>query len=227
MSTSPDEPADPQRQEGRSNHDRYSARFHSQRGELQREAILESTRELLRDNSFNDISVTSIASRAGIGRSGFYFYFDSKHAVLAAMLEDRVDELDEMTDHFAARAPDESPEQFVSRMVSAVATVIARNDPVVVACHAARHADGQIRTMIDALNDAVIAAVHKIIAAEIAVRTAAPIVDNTSTLVRVLSAATQFVAAGDTTFVPSATDRPHALRVIEQLWLHAFWNEQY
>ncbi len=194
------------------------------RGDLQREAILVATRELLSTNSFENISVSAITARAGITRSGFYFYFDSKHAVLATMLRAAVTDLDEMTDHFAPRAEQESPEVFVSRMVGALAAVTARNDPVMAACQAARHTDAEIRAITDGLSDSVIALVHKNIAAEVAAGTAAPIVDDTATLVRILSAATRFAVSGDAAFVRSADDLPRTLHAIEQLWLHGFWG---
>ena len=194
------------------------------RGDLQRDAILGATRELLSTNSFESISVSAITARAGITRSGFYFYFESKHAVLATLLRAVVTELDEMTNHFAPRGQQESPEMFVSRMVGTLATVTSRNDPVMAACQAARHTDAEIRSITDAFSDSVIAAVQKNIAAEVAAGTAAPIADDTAALVRILSATTWFAVSGDTAFVRSADDIPRALHAIEQLWLHAFWG---
>ena len=47
------------------------------RGDRQREAIVTAVRELLQERSFADLSVSTISERAGVARSGFYFYFDS------------------------------------------------------------------------------------------------------------------------------------------------------
>ena len=58
------------------------------RGDRQREAIVTAVRELLEERSFADLSVSTISERAGVARSGFYFYFDSKYAVLAVILAD-------------------------------------------------------------------------------------------------------------------------------------------
>ena len=41
-----------------------------------------------RSGPFADLSVSTISERAGVARSGFYFYFDSKYAVLALILAD-------------------------------------------------------------------------------------------------------------------------------------------
>jgi len=56
------------------------------RGDRQRAAIVAAVRELLEERSFADLSVSTISERAGVARSGFYFYFDSKYAVLAVIL---------------------------------------------------------------------------------------------------------------------------------------------
>ena len=55
------------------------------RGDRQRDAIVAAVRELLQERSFADLSVSTISERAGVARSGFYFYFDSKYAVLAVI----------------------------------------------------------------------------------------------------------------------------------------------
>ncbi|MDT7764169.1 MAG: hypothetical protein QOC63_3589, partial [Mycobacterium sp.] len=45
------------------------------RGDRQRDAIVTAVRELLQGHSFADLSVSTISERAGVARSGFYFYF--------------------------------------------------------------------------------------------------------------------------------------------------------
>ena len=59
------------------------------RGDRQRQAIVQAVRELLEEKPFAQLSVSTISDRAGVARSGFYFYFDSKYAVLAQILADR------------------------------------------------------------------------------------------------------------------------------------------
>ena len=56
------------------------------RGDKQRHAIVQAVRELLEEKPFAELSVSTISDRAGVARSGFYFYFDSKYAVLAHIL---------------------------------------------------------------------------------------------------------------------------------------------
>src|ERR1700738_2816801 len=103
------------------------------RGDRQREAIATAVRELLQEHSFADLSVSTISERAGIARSGFYFYFDSKYDVLAVILAGATHELEELTQYFAPRAADETPAAFAKRMVGSAAAVFAHNDPVMAA----------------------------------------------------------------------------------------------
>ena len=96
------------------------------RGDRQRDAIVAAVRELLHERSFADLSVSTISERAGVARSGFYFYFDSKYAVLAVILADASELLDSLTHHFAPREPGETPAAFAKRMVGSAAAVYAQ-----------------------------------------------------------------------------------------------------
>jgi AcrR family transcriptional regulator len=51
-----------------------------------REAILDATAQLLAARSFTDLAVSEILTSAGVSRGTFYFYFDSKQAVLAELV---------------------------------------------------------------------------------------------------------------------------------------------
>src|SRR5436853_193750 len=92
-----------------------SSQVRRSRGDRQREAIVTAVRELLQERSFADLSVSTISERAGVARSGFYFYFDSKYAVLAVILADLSELLDNLTNHFAPREPGETPAAFAKR----------------------------------------------------------------------------------------------------------------
>ncbi len=126
------------------------------RGDRQRDAIIAAVRELLHERSFADLSVSTISERAGVARSGFYFYFDSKYAVLAVILADADELLDSLTHHFAPREPGETPAAFAKRMVGSAAAVYANDDPVLKACAVARNTDAQIREMMDDFYDGII-----------------------------------------------------------------------
>jgi TetR/AcrR family transcriptional regulator, ethionamide resistance regulator len=51
-----------------------------------REAILAATAGLLADHQFGELAVSDILTGAGVSRGSFYFYFDSKHDVLAELV---------------------------------------------------------------------------------------------------------------------------------------------
>jgi AcrR family transcriptional regulator len=193
------------------------------RGDRQREAIVTAVRELLQERSFADLSVSTISERAGVARSGFYFYFDSKYAVLAVILADAGDLLDELTHHFAPREPGETPEAFAKRMVGSAVAVYANDDPVLSACAVARNTDAQIREMMDDFYDSVI---DKLIALLEQDPDARPISDDLPALVRTMAAVTTMTLTHDSTFVGRGQDPARAVDVVERLWLSAFWGGQ-
>jgi AcrR family transcriptional regulator len=194
------------------------------RGDRQRHAIVCAVRELLEEKPFAELSVSSISDRAGVARSGFYFYFDSKYAVLAHILGEVAAELVEATGDFAPRGPAESPEQFAKRMVGTAAAVYAHNDPVMSACNSARGTDAEIRDILDRHNEAVTDQIVPIVEAEIAGGTADPITDDIRGLVRTLSAATALTLSGESLFTGPDRDVDRAVEILESLWLHALWG---
>ncbi|HEY3557184.1 MAG TPA: TetR/AcrR family transcriptional regulator [Kribbella sp.] len=61
-----------------------------QNGAELRDRILDALRELLRERTFDTISVAEIITAAGVSRASFYFYFAGKQAVLAELVRDAV-----------------------------------------------------------------------------------------------------------------------------------------
>lgn len=194
------------------------------RGDKQRHAIVAAVRELLEEKPFAELSVSSISDRAGVARSGFYFYFDSKYAVLAHILGEVAEELEDATHAFAARGDDESPAQFARRMVGTAAAVYAHNDPVMSACNIARATDAEIREILDRYNEAVIDQIVPIVESEMRNGTADPISADVRALVRTLCAATAMTLSGESLFLGPGGDLEQAVGVLEQLWLHSLWG---
>ena len=201
-----------------------SAQSPRRRGDRQRHAIVAAVRELLQEKPFSELSVSSISDRAGVARSGFYFYFDSKYAVLAHILGEVASELTELTGDFAARGDGETPAEFAKRMIGSAAAVYAHNDPVMSACTSARNTDAEIRDILDRHNEAVIDQIVPIVQAEVDARTADPITDDVRALVRTLSATTALTLSGDSLFTGPDRDVEQAVAVLEKLWLHALWG---
>lgn len=65
------------------------------KGDLRERAILDAARTLLEAKPLSAVTTDELAGGAGLSRSSFYFYFDSKVAVLAALLEELSIELRE------------------------------------------------------------------------------------------------------------------------------------
>ena len=193
------------------------------RGDRQRDAIITAVRELLEQRSFGDLSVSTISERAGVARSGFYFYFDSKYAVLAVILADAMEELDKLTHDFASRDAGETPAAFAKRMVGSAAAVFASNDPVMRACSIAQNTDAQIREMMNDVEDTVIAKIVGLVAQEVRAG-ARPISSDLPALVRTLTATTAMTLSHDSAFVGRGEDPRRAVEVVERLWLTALWG---
>ena len=186
------------------------------RGDRQRQVIVAAVRELLEETPFADLSVSAISDRAGVARSGFYFYFDSKYAVLA--------QIEELTHHFAPRESGETPAAFATRMVRSAAVMFAHNDPVMSACTAARNTDDEIRRIQDDQIGAIIDKIVRVVEDERDAGTAQPISEDIPMLIRTLGATTVMSLSGDSAFVGPDGDAERIVGVLEQLWLTALWG---
>jgi AcrR family transcriptional regulator len=194
------------------------------RGDRQRQAIVTALRELLEETPFAELSVSAISDRAGVARSGFYFYFDSKYAVLAQILAEATQELAELTEYFAPRREGESPAAFARRMVGSAAVMFAHNDPVMSACSAARVTDAEIRCIQDAQIDTVIDQIVTVVEGEIKAGTAHPISDDIPMLIRTLGATTVMALSGDSAFRGPEGSAERMVAILEQLWLTSLWG---
>ena len=191
------------------------------RGDRQRDAIVSAVRELLEVKAFSDLSVSMISERAGVARSGFYFYFDSKYAVLAVVVADAMAELDKLTHDFAPREAGETPSEFARRMVGSAAAVYSHNDPVMQACTLAQNTDAQLRDMMNDFSDTVIDKIVGLVKQDAGAR---PISEDLPALVRTLTATTALTLSGDSAFVGREGDPARAVEVLERLWLNALWG---
>lgn len=194
------------------------------RGDRQRHAIVEAVRELLTEKPFAELSVSSISDRAGVARSGFYFYFDSKYSVLAHILGEVAGELEDLTEDFAPRGAGETPAQFAQRMLGSATAVYAHNAQVMAACNIARGTDAEIRDILNRYNELVIDQIVPIVEAEVRNGAAEPVTDDVRGLLRTLCAATALTLSGESLFTGPDRDLPRAVSVLEHLWLHALWG---
>lgn len=66
--------------------DRLVDRRGANRGDARRDALLAALEELLREQSLEQVNVAEISRRAGVTRSAFYFYFESKAMAVMALM---------------------------------------------------------------------------------------------------------------------------------------------
>jgi TetR/AcrR family transcriptional regulator, ethionamide resistance regulator len=65
----------------------------TQKGDARRAAILHALEELLAERSFSEVQIAQISRHAGVTRPGFYFYFPTKAAAVAALIQEVTAEL--------------------------------------------------------------------------------------------------------------------------------------
>ncbi|MET3960840.1 AcrR family transcriptional regulator [Marmoricola sp. OAE513] len=61
------------------------------RGDVRRDALLTALDELLQEKTLEEVNVAEISGRAGVTRSAFYFYFESKAMAVMALMSDLYD----------------------------------------------------------------------------------------------------------------------------------------
>lgn len=104
-------------------------RARPRKGDLKEEAILATCERLLGEKPLAEIGVDELAAGAGISRPTFYFYFESKNAVLRTLVEQLADAMYADAASFLARS-DEEPEVTISRSIGAAADQWREHGPV-------------------------------------------------------------------------------------------------
>jgi AcrR family transcriptional regulator len=95
---------------------RVDRRTAANRGDARRAALLDAFDELLRDQRLEEINVAEISRRAGVTRSAFYFYFESKAVAVAALLDDFYEDVAAATEALVAAEGD--PEERIHKVIA-------------------------------------------------------------------------------------------------------------
>ena len=109
---------------------------------------MDAVEHLLESRTIGELSVEDIAAEAGISRSGFYFYFESKYAALADALSDVADAIEGAADDFFGDTGRE-PRDYVNDALTGVATMWRKHADLLVAVVDAAHSDSGARTLWD------------------------------------------------------------------------------
>lgn len=119
------------------------------KGERQRRAILDAISALLADHTVAELSVGTIAEAAGLRRSGFYFYFDSKETAIAVAVGEAWEDLDELHHLFEGDPAGGSTLAQVRNAVQAAADVWCRYEHLLIAIVAAKQTRGTLAGLWD------------------------------------------------------------------------------
>jgi TetR/AcrR family transcriptional regulator, ethionamide resistance regulator len=118
------------------------------KGDRRRQAIVDAVEQLLQERSIAELSVEDIAAAAGISRSGFYFYFESKYAALGDALSDIADDMVRAADDFFGDT-NRPPVEYVPDALRGVAELWHRHADLMVAIVDASHSDAGARAIWD------------------------------------------------------------------------------
>ena len=95
------------------------------------QAVCDALEALLATRTLSDLSVAEILRAAGVSRGSFYFYFASKHAVLAALAERVNDEVFDATQTWLHRAEGEPPERALRDSMRGALALWREHAPVI------------------------------------------------------------------------------------------------
>ena len=120
------------------------------KGDVTEQAILDTAERLLADRSLAGVGIDELAAGAGISRPSFYFYFESREAVLRALAERITDELYRTSEVWLRRS-DESPADAVRRTIEANLALWRQYGAVMRATVNTRDTDAELRRFWDAV----------------------------------------------------------------------------
>ncbi|MFL5896027.1 MAG: TetR/AcrR family transcriptional regulator, partial [Thermoleophilaceae bacterium] len=118
------------------------------RGDVTERAILETAERLLSAKPLSEIGIEELARGAGISRPSFYFYFESREAVLRALAEGVTEALHRAAEPWLEPG-DDPPAQAVRRAISENLALWREHGPVLRAIRRARETDPEIRKLLD------------------------------------------------------------------------------
>jgi AcrR family transcriptional regulator len=143
------------------------------KGDLKEAAILDCAWALLAHKPVADITIEELARGAGISRPTFYFYFESREAVIRALAANVADQL-LATASGVTEPTDDSPEVVTRQVVAAYMERWQREGPVLRAMAPLYESDPEHRRFWDGINDQIVDAIATTIAAERAAGRALP-----------------------------------------------------
>jgi AcrR family transcriptional regulator len=133
------------------------------RGDERRGALLRSLDEHLQESSLESIKIADISRSAGVTRSAFYFYFESKAAAVAALMDQMYDESFAAAGHLAG---DGTPADNIEATIRGLFAAWDRHQHLYRAMLEARATNTAVREMWESDRESFVPAVASMIEAE-------------------------------------------------------------
>ncbi|WP_199439973.1 TetR/AcrR family transcriptional regulator [Umezawaea beigongshangensis] len=194
------------------------------RGDVRYDKILEVAEALLAEKPLRTITIEDVANRAGITRPTFYFYFDSKYALLAALLERIVAVEVDGTDRWWRARPDGvTPRQACERVHHDVLALWRRHAPVVREATEAMSLDPQLHAVYTQIVDRFVAGASTHIVREREHGSAPPGADPTTLAATLVWMAERNLYAAVADLVPRVSDEQR-VAAITDTWVRAIYG---
>jgi len=193
------------------------------KGERQRRAILDSLAELLATRPIGELTVGDIAAAAGVRRSGYYFYFESKYTALAVITAEIWSELMDRAEAFV-RFDNESVADFLLRTASTAVDVWHTHDAVLVASVQAIPLDKQLADMWRTWNERLAAILTEQVLKDREQGLANPVTEDVPDLIATLLEMTMHMFYNDRLHKAAPEDTQRMLATVQAIWLASAWG---
>jgi AcrR family transcriptional regulator len=193
------------------------------RGDVTEQAILDTAERLLAERLLSEIRIAELAAGAGISRPTFYFYFESREAVLRALAERIAEQLYRAAERWLRRS-DEPPAEAVRPALADSLVLWREHGAVLRATVQAQESDPEVRRFWQGLVQQLVEATAKQIERERAAGIAPPGPPAARSLARVLVGMCDrawYEAAGSP---PSARADRELTDTLTAVWLRAVYG---
>jgi AcrR family transcriptional regulator len=199
-------------------------RLEPSRGEARRQAILTVIEELLSEESIEALSVGLVAKRAGITRSRFYFYFDSKYTALAVVLADAFGEMGQLTQDLFEGPGHGDLETYFRNTVTGVLAGWRRHAALLVAFMDSRFTDPTLAEMWRSWTDRLVDGITALLEQERARGRATPAHSDVRMVVEGLLTMTQQLVYEDCRRAADEDESQRTVDTLTAIWLAAAWG---
>jgi TetR/AcrR family transcriptional regulator, ethionamide resistance regulator len=200
-----------------------SRRRTARKGDVTEQAILDTAERLLGERPLSSIGIDELAAGAGISRPSFYFYFESREAVLRTLAERISDELYEASEAWLRRS-DDTAEQAARRAIEANLALWRRHGSVLRATIHGSHGDPQLRDLWAGVARRFIDATSAQIERERAAGLAPPAPPDARSLATALLGMNEQAFLEATRRARSPASQSHLADTLATIWLRAVYG---